>query len=146
RDIAVPGLSLSHLLGAAMVEPDLGNRIDNLLAVKLDRDAQHSVRAGMLRTDVEKQEIFAIAFSAHAPFLRAEPERLLLGILLFLKEVVWLDVRRACRMVFAQRVALPALRHQDSLKVRVAIEPNAEHVPHFPLIPVGRGPNVSNRG
>src|SRR5208283_630173 len=113
RDVAVPGLPLAHLLGAAMVEPDLGNRIDDLLAVKLQGDAQHTVRTGVLWTDVEKQEIRAVSFPAHPPLLRTEPKRLLLGILLFGRQVIRVHFRRASRVLFAQRVTRPAIGHQN---------------------------------
>ena len=56
-DVGVPGLPLAHLLGAAVVEADVRHRVHDLLAVELQDDAQHAVRAGMLRADVEEHEI-----------------------------------------------------------------------------------------
>ena len=41
------------------------------------------------------------------------------------------------RVVLAQRVALPLVRHQDAAHVRVAGELDAEHVEHLALQPVG---------
>jgi hypothetical protein len=35
----VPGLALAHLFGAAMVEADLRNGVDDLFAIELQRDA-----------------------------------------------------------------------------------------------------------
>src|SRR5215510_13457067 len=39
--------------------------------------------------------------------------------------------------VAAQRVAHPVVRHQDPGQVRMALEPDAEHIPRLALIPVG---------
>src|SRR5215813_9181733 len=49
-------------------------------------------------------------------------------------EVDWLA---ADWKVAAQRVAHPVVRHQDSGQVRMALEPDTEHIPRLTLIPVG---------
>ena len=56
-DVRVPGLPLGHLLGAAVVVADVRHGVDDLLAVELQHDPQHAVRAGVLRTDVQEHEI-----------------------------------------------------------------------------------------
>ena len=48
-DVGVPGLALAHLLGAAVVEADVGHGVDDLLAVELQHDAEDAVGAGVLR-------------------------------------------------------------------------------------------------
>ena len=55
-DVGVPGLALTHLFGAAMMEADLGNGVDDLFAIELHHNAQDTVRARMLRTHVEKMK------------------------------------------------------------------------------------------
>src|SRR5262245_3145896 len=41
-------------------------------------------------------------------------------------------------------MALPGRRHQDAPQMRVSVEGDAEHVPHLALVPVCRGPDVSD--
>src|SRR6266404_1038078 len=101
RDVAVPGLALAHLLGSAMVEADLWNRVDDLFAIELKSDAQDTMRARVLWPHVEENEIRAVAFAAHAPLLWTEPKRLLLGHFLFRKQLIRPHLRRARRMLFA---------------------------------------------
>ena len=67
----MPGLALAHLLGAAMVEADVGHGIDDLFAVELQHDAQHAVRARVLRAEVQEHEIGVVALAAACPILRA---------------------------------------------------------------------------
>src|SRR5262249_33295318 len=45
---------------------------------------------------------------------------------------------------FAQWMALPCRRHQDAPQMRMAVEDDAEHVPHLALVPVGRGPDAGD--
>src|SRR5262252_8209029 len=45
------------------------------------------------------------------------------------------------RIVLALRKPLPVFRHQNTAAIRVAGEVHAEHVPHFALEPVRRGPD-----
>ena len=51
-NVGVPGLALAHLFGAAMMKADLGNGVDDLFAIELHHNAQDTVRAGMLGTQV----------------------------------------------------------------------------------------------
>ena len=67
RDVGVPRLALAHLLGAAVVVADVRNRVDDLLAVQLQHDAQHAVRAGMLRAEVEEHEVVVAVAAARMP-------------------------------------------------------------------------------
>src|SRR5512144_227437 len=41
------------------------------------------------------------------------------------------------RVILAQRIALPVVRHQDAAQVRMPFEEDAEHVEDLPLAPVG---------
>src|SRR2546430_6910234 len=45
-------------------------------------------------------------------------------------------------VVLAQRMAFPALRHQQPAQVRMAIELDAEQVPGFPFVPIGSRPYI----
>src|SRR5713101_4615368 len=49
-------------------------------------------------------------------------------------------------VILPQRMAFPGLRHQDPARVGVAIERDAEQVPGFALVPVGRGPDGGQAG
>src|SRR5688500_5919643 len=48
-------------------------------------------------------------------------------------------------MVLMQWMALPGGWQQDSPEVRVARKDDAEHVPYLALIPIRRGPDISDR-
>ena len=143
RNVGVPGLALTHLFGAAVVEADFGNGIDDLFAIELQSDAQDTVRARMLGAEIEKHEIRAVAFATHAPFFGTEAQRLLLGHFLFRRQLIRPHLRRASWMVLAQRMSDPALRHQNALQMRMPVKNDSEHVPHFALVPVGRRPDVA---
>ena len=47
-DVGVPGLTLAHLLGAAMVIADIGNGVDDFLTVELQHDPKHAMHARMV--------------------------------------------------------------------------------------------------
>ena len=116
-DVGVPRLPLAHLLGAAVVVADVRHGVDDVLAVELEDDAQDAVRPGMLRPQVEEHEVGVLGLalscptprdgtaapSALPPPARRTAERRHFG--------------GAGRMVLAQRVALPGVRHQDAPQV-----------------------------
>ena len=80
-DEGMPGLALAHLFRAPVVVADVGYRIDDLLAVHLQLDAEYAVRAGMVRPEVEEHEI-RVAPAASCRTLRAQSQGLLLRVLL----------------------------------------------------------------
>ena len=85
----------------------------------------------------------AVAAALHAPLFGAEAQRLLLGLLLLFGQLKRPHLRGARRMVLAQRMTLSSVvRHQDALQVRMPVEDDAEHVPHFALVPVRRRPEA----
>src|SRR5579859_1681375 len=45
-------------------------------------------------------------------------------------------------VIFPQRIALPFLRQQQALQVRMALKNDAEHVVDFALQPIGRRPDA----
>ena len=49
------------------------------------------------------------------------------------------------RIVLAQRIAFPVLRHQQPPQIGMAVEHDAEQVPDFALEPVGRRPDAADR-
>ena len=49
------------------------------------------------------------------------------------------------RIVLAQRMALPVLRHQQPPQIRMAVEDDAEQIPDFALEPVGGRPHADDR-
>lgn len=66
-------LPLTHFFRATMVKADVGNRIDDFFSIQFQDDAQHAMRAGMLRPYLEEKEVGAVAAVSHAPVLRAKP-------------------------------------------------------------------------
>ena len=73
-------------------------------------------------------------------------QRLLLGFLLSrLGHLKRTHLGRARRMILAQRVAVHVGGMQDPRQMRVAVEDDAEHVPHFALVPVRGRPEVGDR-
>ena len=70
-DVGVPGLTLAHFLGAAMVIADVGNGIDDVLAVELQHDPKHAVHARMIGAEVEEHELVCFAVAREAPTARA---------------------------------------------------------------------------
>ena len=46
--------------------------------------------------------------------------------------------------IFAQREIRVALPHEDAAQVRMALKADAEHIPDFALMPVGRAPDRQN--
>ena len=143
RNIGVPGLALAHLLGAAVMESDLGHGIDDLLAVELNHNAQDTVRARMLRAEVQKDEIAVVTAALHAPLFGAEAQHFLFGFLLLFGKVERPHLSGARGVVLSQRMPCPAPRHQDALQVRVSGKGDSEHVPYFALVPVRRRPEAA---
>ncbi len=122
-----------------------GTASTNLLAVELQHDAQHAVRARMVRPEVEEHEIGVRALPLHAPVFRPELQGRLLAVFLVGRQAERLHFGGPGRMLLAQRMALPGRRHENPRQVRMAVERDAEHVPHFALVPVGRRPEVGDR-
>ena len=107
RNIGMPGLALTHLLRAAVMESDLGHRIDDLLAVELNHNPQDTVRTRMLRPEVQKDEIAVVTAALHAPLFRAEAQQLLFGFLLLFGKVKRPHLCGARWMIFSQRMPCP---------------------------------------
>ena len=64
------GLVLDQLLGTAVQQPDMGIGALDDLAVHLENQAQHAMRRGMLRSEVER-DVLDLNFS----HLRCPPSR-----------------------------------------------------------------------
>src|SRR6185437_14652311 len=140
----MPSLALAHLLRAAVMKTNLRHRIHDLFSVQLENHAQHAVSAWMLWPNVQEQD-FAIGRAApHTPFLGTEPQRLLLRELLLVRELEFAHLRCARRVILTQRVACPSTRHEDTDQVRMSGEADAEHIPHFALVPVRRRPQMGH--
>ena len=78
----MPGLALAHLLGAAVVVADVRHAVDDLLAVELQHDAQHAVRARVLRAEVQEHELGVVARARHAPLFGTNCSASCFGFLL----------------------------------------------------------------
>ncbi|MDC4223048.1 MAG: hypothetical protein MPW15_02065 [Candidatus Manganitrophus sp.] len=61
------------------MKADVGDRIDDDLAVELQHHPQHAVGAGMVRPEIQEEEIGPVAAPLHPPLFRIE-----LKLLLFL--------------------------------------------------------------
>ncbi len=118
------------------------------LAVEVDDEAEDAVRRGVVRAEVDAEDVL---------------EPVLLGVDLEDRRHGRRDARalvdargRKDRhqsssekrtgsppsgIVLAQRVPFPVLRHEDPDEVRVPLEADAHHVPGLALEPVGGGPD-----
>ena len=144
-DVGVPGLPLAHLFGASVMKADLRHGVYDLFAVQLQSYAQYSVRARMLRTDVQEHEIRPVAARLHAPIFGPKAQRFLLRFLLLVGQLERPHFGGSRGMVLQQRMSYPRFRHQDSFHVRVALKTDPEHVPDFPFVPIRRGPKIRSR-
>src|SRR6185295_6497472 len=48
-------------------------------------------------------------------------------------------------IILAQRIALPVLGHQQPARIRMAVEDDAEEIPHLALEPVRGRPDAAHR-
>ncbi len=128
-----------------MVIADVGHRVDDHLAVELQRDAKHPVHAGMVRAEIQKHEVGVLCLLAHAPLFRNEAQSLLLGVEKLRRHAEGIHLRGAGRMFLTQRVALPVGRCEDASQVRMPGEVDPEHVEYFALVPVGGRPGSRYR-
>ena len=112
---AVPALPLGHLLGAAMVEADVGPGRDDLLAVERQHDAKHAVRRHAVRAVVQDHQFDAVAMRSAG---RAPPDRSSARCSSASNRAAVMFERRplggARRLVLAQRMAFPQRRQQDA--------------------------------
>ncbi len=144
RNVAVPGLTLAHLLGATVVVSDVRDAVDDLFTVQLQDDAERTVRRRVVRAEVEEHVVLVGSGTLHAPVFRTETRGFFLKLLLGEVEAERIEFGGARREVLAQRVTFPGWRHHDARQVRVAFEVDAEHVPDFALVPVGVGPDAGD--
>src|SRR5436190_13465100 len=70
--------------------------------------------------------------------MRGRSGAMAIGRLLLAAEA---DGLAADRIVLPERVPGPVVRHQDPREVRVALDPDAHHVPGLALVPVGGRPD-----
>ena len=132
----MPGLTLAHLLGAAVVITDIRYAVDDLFAVQLQNNAERTMRRWVVRTEVEEHEVLVVGAALHAPLFRFKGQRLHLQILFGFGQLKRREFGSARRVIFTQRVTFPGLRHHDAAQVRVTVESNAKQIPGFTLIPV----------
>ncbi len=96
----------------------------------------------MVRADVEVEAVEPLHLAGHPPLFRMKLQHFLQVSMLRVRHVEPPHLGGARGVLLAQRVPLPPRRHEDAAQVRVTVKPDAEHVPHFTLIPVRRGPEV----
>src|SRR6185437_3769972 len=141
----VPALALTHLLRAAMVESDIRHSVDDLFAIQLQNNSQHTVSSGMLWADIEKKKVGAVPTATHAPGFGLKAQGLLLALFLLFRQLEWTHLRRTRRVIFPQRVPNPGIWHEQSLEMRMILERDSEPVPDFSLVPIGSGPDGRDR-
>ncbi|SQC40383.1 Uncharacterised protein [Klebsiella pneumoniae] len=68
----MPGLTLAHLLGAAVVITDIRYAVDDLFAVQLQNNAERTMRRWVVRTEVEEHEVLVVVprFMPHSSGLK----------------------------------------------------------------------------
>src|SRR5687768_9341372 len=111
-----------------MMESYVRNDIHYVFAVELQNKAQHSMRARMLRTDVEKHEVGVLALPDHAPFFGLELKSCLLDVNFFIIQTEGAHLRSSCRMFLSQRVAFPRQWHKNPSKVGMPFETDTKHI------------------
>ena len=116
----VPGLPLTHLLGAAVVVADVRHGVHKDLAIQLQRNAEHAVHAGVIGPEIQKHEFGVPRLAGHAPFFRVEAQGLLLHLLPLLGKRIGLHLCGPRRVVLAQRVTLPGRGQHDAGEIGVA--------------------------
>src|SRR5690606_17186405 len=79
-DIRMPGLSLSHLFGSAVMKTDVRNDVDDILTIQLKDQSQHAMGTRVLRADIEEHEVRLLTLSYHTPLFGLELQRGLLTI------------------------------------------------------------------
>ena len=145
-DEAMPGLALGHFLRTPVVIADIRDAVDNFLTIQLQHNTEGTMGGGMVGTKVQEHELRAVPLSGHAPGFGYELEGVLLGLLALQRERVGVEFRCPGGVILAQGVSRPGGRHQNAFKMRVAGKADAEHVPDFPLIPVGRRKHPGSGG
>jgi hypothetical protein len=146
-------------------QPDVRVGALDDLAVEFQHQAQHTVRGRVLGPEVQRvvldlghvrapagvsavpprgAAVVVFADDARRDLARLDRHRLVDHALL-LGVVAHLDVARH-REVLAQRMADEAVVGQDAAQVDMALEDDAEHVEGLALEPVGRRPQVGDRG
>ena len=126
---------------AAVMESDLGHRIDDLLAVQLNYNPQDTVCTRMLRSEVQKDEVASVT-AALMPTLRGGTAATPVPVLLLFGKVKGPHLSGARGMVFSQWMPYPASRHQYALQVGVPGKRYSEHVPYFTFVPIRRRPKA----
>ena len=135
-------------------------------AVHLEHQAQHAVRRGMLRTEVQreiadlshvrlrlhcaptgtsfKSPVVAVVFADHARHERARLDAHRLIHDAALRRVVFhFDVADQ-REVLAERMTDEAVVGEDAAQIRMTLEQDAVQVERFALVPVGGRPDVDD--
>ena len=136
------GQALAHLLDSAMNITAV--RIDLLDDLALERDAEmeHAVRSRVLRSDVD--DIFRVVeqhvLARFDPAVLLDERRHRIGHRLAL-ETDRIDLGRSV-VILAQRESDPVAAQIEPAHVGMAYEANAEKVVRFPLVQVGRLPNI----
>jgi hypothetical protein len=113
RDVGVPALSLTHLLGSTMVVADIENRIFDLLTIELENDSEQTMSTRMLRAEIEKHEVCVFGLGLHAPVPGLEHKRLLFSLFLVIGQSELTHFGCSSWVVLSQGVPLPGRGHQD---------------------------------
>ena len=157
------------LLDAGVQVADLGIGLDDGLAVDLEHDLQHAVRRRMLRTHREHHRVAVLAddlrhqrlrcgrasrsrarftCSCNASSVRPDGRRAGDDVALVGEgRARRTFARRAAhRIILAQRVAFPVVRHLNAPQIGVPVEDDAEQIVDFALGPIRRLPEIHDAG
>jgi hypothetical protein len=113
----VPGLAFGHFFRAAVMESDIGNNVNDVLAIELQYQAQDTVCTRMLRSDIEKHKIRIIAVANHSPLFRLELQGSLFAVYFFIMQPEGSEFGCPGWMFLAERVTLPGLWHKYPAQV-----------------------------
>jgi hypothetical protein len=96
------------------VVTDIDDRVNDLLTVELEHDAEETVGAGMLGTEVQEQEVRIFTTLLHPPLLRTKLQSLLFPFFFLSRELERAHLCGPRGMFLPERMALPCGRHENS--------------------------------
>ncbi len=123
-----------------MVVANVRHTVDDVLTVELKHKTDNPVRRRVVRSKVQEHVLGRIRFAGQPPLLRVEFQRAELTILDLVTHLEPVHFGSPGWMIFTQRMPNPGRRRVNASQARMSLDVDAEHVPHFPLMPVSSRP------
>ena len=133
----VPGLPLTDLFNRPVMVTDVYVQIGDFFAVQGDDIAYQPVRADVMGTHVKDHGMLPVG--------PLDIQLTVQGLMLAgVSGGIGRHLGGPAREALAQRVSLPVVGHQQPPQIRMAFEPQSEHVVNFTFVPGCRGPDVGD--